>query len=58
MEAAAVQAQALQKLTRASLQPEYFDIVDGISLLPVPTRAGQQFYRGLRRRLSRRSTAD
>ncbi|MBK7939040.1 MAG: pantoate--beta-alanine ligase [Lewinellaceae bacterium] len=43
MEAAAVQAQALEKLTRASLQPEYFDIVDGISLLPVPTRADSNF---------------
>lgn len=42
-EAAAVQTQALEKLTRAGLQPEYFDIVDGISLLPVLTRADSNF---------------
>ena len=42
-DAATVQAQALEKLTRAGLKPEYFDIVDGISLLPVPRRADSDF---------------
>jgi pantoate--beta-alanine ligase len=33
--AAEVQQEALQKLTAAGLRPEYFDLVDGLSLLPV-----------------------
>lgn len=33
--AADVQAEAVKKLAAAGLKPEYFDIVDGISLLPV-----------------------
>ncbi len=33
--AAEIQAEALQKLTSAGLRPEYFDIVDGYTLLPV-----------------------
>ncbi len=41
--AASVQAQAMEKLTAAGLKPEYFDIVDGISLLPVPKWADSDF---------------
>ncbi len=41
--AAAVQAQALEKLAAAGLKPEYFDIVDGISLLPVQHWADSDF---------------
>lgn len=33
--ASVVQAQAMERLRQAGLRPEYFDIVDGISLLPV-----------------------
>lgn len=33
--AAEIQAEATQKLADAGLRPEYFDIVDGVSLLPV-----------------------
>lgn len=33
--AATVGARAIERLTAAGLKPEYFDIVDGISLLPV-----------------------
>jgi pantoate--beta-alanine ligase len=33
--ASVVQAQAMERLKQAGLSPEYFDIVDGISLLPV-----------------------
>lgn len=33
--AAEIQAEAMRQLVAASLKPEYFDIVDGISLLPV-----------------------
>ncbi len=33
--ASLLQAEAMQKLQAAGLQPEYFEIVDGISLLPV-----------------------
>lgn len=33
--AADIQAEAMQKLADAGFRPEYFDIVDGVSLLPV-----------------------
>ncbi len=33
--ASVVQAEAMKRLQQAGLRPEYFDIVDGISLLPV-----------------------
>ena len=33
--ASAIQTEAMQRLEAAGLRPEYFDIVDGISLLPV-----------------------
>ncbi|MCE7922762.1 MAG: pantoate--beta-alanine ligase [Haliscomenobacteraceae bacterium CHB4] len=36
-------AEAMQRLSEAGLQPEYFDIVDGISLLPVARWAGSDF---------------
>ncbi len=38
-----IQQEALQKLTAAGLHPEYFDIVDGISLLPVERWADSAF---------------
>ena len=38
-----IQQEALQKLTAAGLRPEYFDIVDGISLLPVEQWADSAF---------------
>lgn len=38
-----VQAEAMQRLATAGLKPEYFDIVDGISLLPVQHRADSNF---------------
>lgn len=38
-----IQQEALQKLTAAGLRPEYFDIVDGISLLPVERWADSAF---------------
>ena len=41
--AAAVQAQALERLRAAGLEPEYFDIVDGDSLLPVATLSAGNF---------------
>ena len=41
--AASVQKQALEKLTAAGLKPEYFDIVDGISLQNVQNLAGSDF---------------
>lgn len=41
--ASEVQAEAMQRLTVAGLKPEYFDIVDGISLLPVLHRADSNF---------------
>lgn len=40
---AEIRAQAIQKLTEEGLKPEYFDIVDGISLLPVENRADSDF---------------
>lgn len=36
-------AEAMQRLSEAGLQPEYFDIVDGISLLPVTRWADSDF---------------
>lgn len=41
--AQAVQRQALERLKAAGLKPEYFDIVDGISLLPVEQYPGSDF---------------
>ena len=41
--AAAVQARALRRLEAAGLRPEYFDLVDGITLLPVSDYAGSDF---------------
>ena len=41
--AAVVQAEAMKKLEGAGLKPEYFDIVDGISLLPVAQWADSNF---------------
>ena len=41
--ATTVQAWALEKLAAAGLRPEYFDIVDGISLLPVAQAAEAGF---------------
>ncbi len=41
--AAAVQARALRRLEAAGLRPEYFDLVDGITLLPVADYAGSDF---------------
>ncbi|MCC6462472.1 MAG: pantoate--beta-alanine ligase [Saprospiraceae bacterium] len=41
--ATTVQARALEKLAAAGLRPEYFDIVDGISLLPVAQGADADF---------------
>lgn len=41
--AAQVQAEAMQRLSAAGLKPEYFDIVDGISLLPVAHWADSEF---------------
>ena len=41
--AAAVQARALEHLREAGLKPEYFDIVDGTSLLPVTQYADSGF---------------
>ncbi|MBK9336677.1 MAG: pantoate--beta-alanine ligase [Lewinellaceae bacterium] len=41
--AAVVQAQALERLHAAGLRPEYFDLVDGISLLPVAHWADSDF---------------
>ncbi|HRI58770.1 MAG TPA: pantoate--beta-alanine ligase [Saprospiraceae bacterium] len=38
-----VQAEAMQRLSTAGLKPEYFDIVDGISLLPVQHWADSEF---------------
>ncbi len=38
-----VQAEAMQRLAGAGLKPEYFDIVDGISLLPVQQWADSEF---------------
>lgn len=34
-QAAEIQAEAMKKLNEAGLRPEYFDLVDGVSLLPV-----------------------
>ena len=39
----AVQARAVRQLEAAGLKPEYFDIVDGISLLPVERYTGSDF---------------
>mgnify|MGYP000968337635 CR=1 FL=1 len=33
--ASAIQTEAMERLRQAGLRPEYVDIVDGISLLPV-----------------------
>ncbi len=41
--AADVQAQAREKLSTAGLRPEYFDLVDGITLLPVGRWADSSF---------------
>lgn len=41
--AAAIQATALQNLADAGLRPEYFDIVDGVTLLPVQDRNSHEF---------------
>ena len=41
--AGAVQNRALERLTAAGLKPEYFEIVDGISLLPVAAYADAEF---------------
>ncbi|MFN0013962.1 MAG: pantoate--beta-alanine ligase [Saprospiraceae bacterium] len=41
--AATVQATAMERLQAAGLRPEYFDIVDGISLLPVANWADSVF---------------
>lgn len=41
--AADIQAEAMQRLTAAGLKPEYFDLVDGISLLPVDAWDGSDF---------------
>lgn len=41
--AAEIQSEALQRLTAAGFQPEYFDIVDGVSLLPVEHWADSDF---------------
>jgi len=41
--AAEIQAEAMQKLADAGLRPEYFDIVDGVSLLPVKGWDGSDF---------------
>lgn len=41
--AAEIQAKAIQQLTDAGLKPEYFDVVDGISLLPVGRWADSDF---------------
>jgi pantoate--beta-alanine ligase len=39
----AIQAEAMQRLSAAGLRPEYFDIVDGVSLLPVGQWTGSDF---------------
>ncbi|HND89626.1 MAG TPA: pantoate--beta-alanine ligase [Saprospiraceae bacterium] len=41
--AADIQAEAMRRLAAAGLRPEYFDIVDGISLLPVAHWADSSF---------------
>jgi len=41
--AAAIQTRALQQLRDAGLQPEYFELVDGITLLPVSQRRDRPF---------------
>jgi pantoate--beta-alanine ligase len=41
--AADIQREAMQKLLDAGLRPEYFDIVDGISLMPVEHREESDF---------------
>lgn len=41
--AAEVQKAAMENLQQAGLRPEYFDIVDGISLLPVARFGGSDF---------------
>lgn len=38
-----IKKQALETLTRAGLKPEYFELVDGISLQPLGTVAGADF---------------
>jgi len=38
-----VQAEAMRRLAAAGLKPEYFDIVDGVSLLPVRNWADSDF---------------
>lgn len=38
-----VQAEAMRRLVAAGLKPEYFDIVDGVSLLPVKNWADSDF---------------
>lgn len=38
-----IQAEAMQKLADAGLRPEYFEIVDGVSLLPVKDRNASNF---------------
>lgn len=41
--AAAIEAAAMQRLTEAGLRPEYFEVVDGVSLLPVQHWADSPF---------------
>ncbi len=41
--ASEIENEAMQKLSDAGLQPEYFEIVDGISLLPVENWEGSNF---------------
>ena len=41
--ASGIQTEAMQRLEAAGLRPEYFDIVDGISLLPVAHWADSEF---------------
>lgn len=38
-----IESEAMQRLTAAGLRPEYFDIVDGISLLPVGSWSDSDF---------------
>ena len=41
--ASTIRSRAFEALSAAGLKPEYFDIVDGISLLPVQHRADSEF---------------
>ena len=41
--AAGIQVEAMQQLSTAGLKPEYFDIVDGVTLLPVSNWAAGDF---------------